>query len=183
MKWIDVTHHWNLPCRYYDTDHSNTIDTDELVDVLRALGQDLTMKEVKQILKKEKIRGEVLHFEEFERAVFPYLRERVLEVRSPVLLSPLDHESPCHIPPCRPLCSHFVSLFTPLPDSPTARMSCLVYITFALRTYLMYRDCGASLVCSPRGYLRPFFGRPSSRSTRTGAATSAVPRPSMPLSR
>jgi Ca2+-binding EF-hand superfamily protein len=65
--------------RHFDTDHSNTIDVEEFVEVLRALGQDLSTKEVKGILKKSSRNSEVLHFEDFERAVYPYLRERIAQ--------------------------------------------------------------------------------------------------------
>lgn len=63
--------------KHFDQDHSGTIDADELVEVLRALGQDLSGKEIKSILKKASKNGEVLHFEDFERAVYPFLRERI----------------------------------------------------------------------------------------------------------
>lgn len=38
--------------KHFDVDHSNTIDVDEFGEVLRALGQDLSAKETKAILKK-----------------------------------------------------------------------------------------------------------------------------------
>ena len=63
--------------KHFDTDHSNTIDIEEFVEVLRALGQDLTTKEVRSILKKTSRSTEVLHFEEFEKAVYPFLREKI----------------------------------------------------------------------------------------------------------
>jgi len=38
--------------KHFDTDHSNTIDVDEFAEVLRSLGQDMTSREIKNILKR-----------------------------------------------------------------------------------------------------------------------------------
>ena len=76
---VKITKAMEKAFKHFDTDRSNTIDVEEFIEVLRALGQDLSSKEVKSILKKASRNSEVLHFEDFERAVFPFLREKLYQ--------------------------------------------------------------------------------------------------------
>jgi Ca2+-binding EF-hand superfamily protein len=62
---------------FYDADQSNTINAAELRNILNAMGEDPSRKEMKAIMRKaDADRNGVLQFDEFYQAVMPYLMQR-----------------------------------------------------------------------------------------------------------
>eukprot|EP00903_Cladosiphon_okamuranus_P008645 g8289.t1 len=62
---------------FYDEDNSNSIDATEVVNILRALGHDLTRGESRALLRKANVdRNGGVQFEGFQEAVMPFLLER-----------------------------------------------------------------------------------------------------------
>ncbi len=63
---------------FYDEDNSNTIEVMEIGNILRALGQDPTQKDVRALVRHaDKDRNGVLSFNEFKDAVMPFIMEKV----------------------------------------------------------------------------------------------------------
>ncbi|CAN0291113.1 unnamed protein product, partial [Hapterophycus canaliculatus] len=62
---------------FYDEDNANSIDATEVVNILRALGHDLTRGESRALLRKANVdRNGTVEFEGFQEAVMPFLLER-----------------------------------------------------------------------------------------------------------
>ncbi|CAN0343330.1 unnamed protein product, partial [Pylaiella littoralis] len=62
---------------FYDEDNANSIDATEVVNILRALGHDITRGESRALLRKANVdRNGGVQFEGFQEAVMPFLLER-----------------------------------------------------------------------------------------------------------
>ncbi len=67
---------------FYDEDNSNTIEVVEIGNILRALGQDPTQKDVRALVRHaDKDRNGILSFDEFKDAVMPFIMERMVKRR------------------------------------------------------------------------------------------------------
>lgn len=63
---------------FFDDDNSNSVSVREMENILRALGQDPSRKEIKALMRRaDKDRNGSLQFEEFQEAVMPYVMDRV----------------------------------------------------------------------------------------------------------